>query len=175
MRKADEALLKDLSYQITLLVGSLLSISFGEHPAFEVLISKRKSAKYLDGAVDRLFGGSRLHLSTYQSESDWASLFSEMDTTVFEELGNRTITQAYFGHMNMQNFKLESEVSGFYKALKKIYGGAAFKDVNLRRVFVGIRYALMMTALNSIRDAHSSITSISDAIWLEALKFGIQK
>lgn len=175
MRPLDEGLLKDLSNQIARFGGSLLTITFGENPAFDALISRRKSSTNMDGAVDRLFGGSRLDLSCYQDESDWKSLFAEMDSTNFEELGGCTVPQAYFSHMNMQNFTLQNEAKRFCKALRKVYGASAFKDVNLRRVFVGIRHALMTTALSSINNHLSTIDSISEKAWMDALKFSIQK
>lgn len=173
MREADEGLIKDLSNQIVRLGGSLMTISFGESPAFEALICKRKGAPHMNGAVDRLFGGRRLELSSYKSESDWKSLFAEMDSTAFEELGWCTITQAYFSHLNMQDFKLENEAPRFRKALRKTYGPQALKDVNLRRVFVGIRHALLMAALSSITNHLTTITEISEESWAAALEFSM--
>lgn len=174
MRELDESLIKDLSNQIVRMGGSLLTIAFGESPKFEALISKRTAPPNENGAVDRLFGGRKLVLSSYENESDWASLFTEMDSTIFEELGGHTITQAYFSHMNMRDFKLKNEVPLFCKALKEVYGASALEAVNLRRVFVGIRHALMTTALDSINRRLSTITSIPENTWLEALRFSTQ-
>lgn len=173
MRDADDGLLRDLSNQMVRLGGSLMTISLGESPAFEAMISKRKDANHMNGAVDRLFGGRQLDLGSYESESDWASLFAEMDSTAFEVLGGRTITQVYFSHLNMQDFRLENEARRFCKALRKVYGPKALKDVNLRRVFVGIRHALLTTALNSISNHLTTITEISEKTWLAALDYSM--
>lgn len=174
MRELDESLIKDLSNQIVRMGGSLLTITFGESPNFEGLVSRRTAVPHANGAVDRLFGGHKLILSSYENESDWISLFTEMDSTIFEELGGKTIAQAYFSHMNMREFKLENEVPLFCKALKTVYGESALKDVNLRRVFVGIRYSLLTTALDSINKRLSTITNIPEKTWFEALRFSAQ-
>lgn len=171
MRELDESLLKDLSNQIVRMGGSLLTITFGESPAFEALISKRKDPLKFNGAADRIFGGRELVLSDYVEKSDWESLFTEMDTTPFEKLGGQTITQAYFSHMNIRDFKLKDEVPRFRKALKLVYGARAIKDVNLRRVFVAIRHTLLMTGLAAIDQRLSTLASISDENWLEGLRF----
>jgi hypothetical protein len=63
MRELDESLIKDLSNEIVRMEGSLLTITFGESPSFEALISKRTAPPNANGAVDRLFGGRKLLLS----------------------------------------------------------------------------------------------------------------
>lgn len=172
MRELDESLIKDLSNQIVRLGGSLLTIAFGESPSFEAMVSKRTDPSNANGAVDRLFGGMKLELSGYENESDWKSLFSQMDTVPFAELGGKTISQAYFSHMNMQDFKLENEVPTFLKILKKEYGAKSVSKVNLSRIFVGIRHALLVTSLGSVNKKLTSIQDIPKEVWTESIRFG---
>jgi hypothetical protein len=172
MRELDESLIKDLSNQIVRLGGALLTISFGESPSFDAMVSKRTDPSKVNGAVDRLFGGQKLEIFGYEDESDWKSLFSQMDSVIFEELGGKTIAQAYFSHMNMRDFRMENEVTNFLRLLKREYGSTPVGGVNLSHIFVGVRHALLMTSLESVHKKLSSIQSIREEVWIESIRFG---
>lgn len=173
MRDLDMFLMKDLSNEIARMGGSLMTIAFGESPSFEALISQKTALMNDNGAVDRLFGGRQLKLFGYESESDWVSLFSEMDSMIFEELGNRSIAQAYFSHMDMSALRLANEAVRFCKALRMAQGRTPLIEANLRRVFVGIRHAMVTTALKSIDKRLTSITEIPIETWKEGLDFAM--
>lgn len=173
MRDTDELLLKDLVNEISHLHGSLLIFTFGESPKFEELVDRRKMSMTRNGAVDRLYGGQQLKLYRYETEEDWASLFREMDSQKFFELGGRSISEAYFGHMNITGFKMENEAPRFLRALKMVSSKRKASGFNLRRVFVGVRHALLMTALVSVDEKLSCICEISDNQWISSMRYAI--
>ena len=172
MRETDELLLKDLANEISILNGSLLIITFGESPGFVNLVEQRKMTINRNGAVDRLFCGKSIKLHEYESESDWKSLFLEMDTQKFIELGGKTITESYFGHIKMQPFKMENEANRFFRAIKKISGGKKKPPgFNLRRIFLGIRHAMLITALMSVDEKLNNIIEIPVEQWVSSVRY----
>ncbi len=171
MRQSDISLIKDISNQIVRLGGSLQTIAFGESPSFESLVSKWTAPQNENGAIDRLVGGRRIALSKYDQLSDWTSLFKELDSTTFDELGGMSIVQSYFSHLNIRDFEFSNEAPVFFKALRNQFGRDASVDLNLRRIFVGIRYALMTTSLNTVNSHVTTIASLPENTWADALKF----
>lgn len=172
MRETDEFLLKDLTNEISILSGSLLIFTFGESPGFLELVERRKLAINRNGAVDRLFCGQCLNLYEYETEDDWKSLFEEMDTQRFFELGGKTITESYFGHLKTQSFKMNNEANRLFCAIKTISRGSD-KPVgfNLRRIFLGIRHAMLITALMSVEEKLTSIDEIPIQQWISSLRY----
>lgn len=169
MREADEFLLKDLGNEISKHGGALQIFVFGESPKLDTLVAKRKSTAR-NGAVDRLWGGHKVRLHCYESESDWLSLFKQMDSATFEVLNKSCIREFFFGHMDISNYKMEEEMSRFWKAHKSLLkeGG---RNINLRRIFVGIRHAILITALDTVDRNVQVFTGISEARWQEALRY----
>jgi hypothetical protein len=171
MRSIDESLLKDLVNEIAHMHGSLQIFTFGESPSLGALVEKRTAKASMNGAVDRLFGGHRIRLHYYETEKDWASLFEEMDSQIFDEMGGMTIVQAFFGHMDMSGFSMKNEANRFFVAHKKITKEQGSWGLNLRRTFVGIRHALLMTALISVEKKQTAISKIAEEQWGHSLRY----
>lgn len=167
IREKDELLLKDLGNEIYLHHGALQTFVFGESPMLDNLVSQRK-ATARNGAVDRLWCGHKICLHSYESEQDWHSLFMQMDSEKFEELGNLTIRDFFFGHMDISKYNLEQETKRFWQALNSPTVG----KLNLRRIFVAIRQALLATALDTVDHDIQEFSGISIAGWKDALRYG---
>ena len=170
MREADEFLLKDLGNEIHMYRGALQTFVFGESPKLDLLVSQRRNVSQ-NGAVDRLWCGHKINLHLYESESDWKSLFQQMDQEVFRELSNLSIRSFFFGHMDISGYSMEQEAPRFWRALEstaKHKGGT----VNLRRIFVGIRQAILKTALDTLDLDVQRFTGVSEAGWQDALQYG---
>lgn len=170
IRQEDESMLKDLSNEIFMQHGSLQTIVFGEKPGLDVLVSNRRN-NLKSGATDRLWGGHKLELHLYQSKSDWVSLFEKMDTNIFKELENRTIRNFFFGHLRLDDYAMKNEAERFWAALEWVKAKKR-GIVNLRRIFVGIRRAILNSAISSLDANVQDFEGISTQCWKEALEYG---
>jgi len=170
IREVDEHLLKDLGNQIVQEGGALQVFTFGESPKLDTLISGRKF-KNTSGSVDRVFGGHKLKLHDYDSLSDWETLFAEMDDQPFARLSDMTVRDRFFGHLDISGYQLKSEVKRFYKALSDVKKKRT-GTINLRRIFLGIRTAILMCAINTIDSQVVAFDGISQKQWEMSLVYG---
>lgn len=169
MRPIDEFLLKDIGNEMQAYQGSLQTFVFGKSPQLDLLVADRKS-KPRNGAIDRLWCGHKVRLHLYESESDWASLFNQMDCQVFSELNKLSVRDFFFGHMDLSSYTMEGEVARFWRTLKRLKKSSR-GVVNLRRIFVGIRLAILTTAIETL-DLHiDRFKGISEQQWLESLQY----
>jgi hypothetical protein len=168
IREADEKLLKDLGNRVTEHGGAIQTITLGESPTLDLLVRNRVAKK--DGAVDRLFGGHRLQLFQYKNEKDWKSLFEQMFAARFVELNNKTVYEAFFGHQDLSTFVAESDAHEFWMARNRLSHRSI--SINLRRTFVGIRHALLTSALHSLDGTAGKFTGINREKWFESLRYG---
>jgi len=168
IREADEMMLKDLSNRISSEGGALQVISFGESPAFDTLVAKRR--KKPNGAFDRLFGGHRIQICGYVSQADWDSLFEEMATALFESLGGKSVYQAFFQDVDFSNFDYRADAAAFYKSLRTISKDKG--KPNLRRIFLGINFALFSYAMELIEKPIDKFTGVPERLWLAGLMYG---
>jgi len=170
IRQEDESMLKDLGNEVFMQNGSLQTIVFGEKPSLDNLVSNRRS-EIKTGATDRLWCGHKLELHLYQSRSDWESLFEKMDINVFAELDNKTIRNFFFGHLNIDDYAMKNEAGRFWVALERVKAKKR-GIVNLRRIFVGIRRAILNSAISTLDANVQEFEGISTQCWMEAIEYG---
>lgn len=171
MRLADLHLLKDLGNDMARMGGALQTFVFGESPKLNEKVKSFKSSKP-GGEFDRILGGHHLQLHTYENISDWKSLFAQMDKQKFEDFGGRTIREFIFCNANISSFSLEAESEAFFMALEKIKKESR-GHCNLRRIFVGIRQAILEAASKTIDENVSEFTAFPDGIWEKQLRYSL--
>lgn len=170
IRAEDEQLLKDLGNEIHMYHGALQTFVFGESPALDTLVAGRKGGSP-NGAIDRIWCGHKIRLHHYQSEDDWKSLFRQMDIAMFDVLNESSIREFFFGHMDISNYQMEQETSRFWEALGSVTNNGR-GNTNLRRIFVGIRRAILCAALDTLDKDVQVFEGISEVQWVEALRYG---
>lgn len=173
LRPTDLYVLRDLGNDIAAKNGALQTFVFGESPKLNTLVSKfgiSTGAEALGGAFDRILGGHKLSVVGYTKLSDWQSLFRDMDNRKLVEFGNKTVRDVFFGHLENSNFRFEEQSDSFYAALSKIKKDRA-GNLNLRRIFVGIRRAILFAAISAIKTNSIDPESFSVGNWLSALNY----
>ncbi len=173
LRPTDLYVLRDLGNDIAAKNGSLHTFIFGESPKLDTLVSKYGKTggdEALGGAFDRILGGHKLSIFGYTTLDDWKSLFIDMDNRKLAEFGNRTIREVFFGHVDSSDFLFEKQVDSFYSALKEVQKNRS-GNLNLRRIFVGIRLAIFSGATASVNSGAIDQNSFSEAKWLVALNY----
>jgi hypothetical protein len=171
MRITDLHLLKDLGNDMARMGGALHTFIFGESPKLKNQIISFKSNKP-GGEFDRILGGHHLKLHTYENLADWESLFEQMDKQRFDQFNGKTVREFFFGHADISLFSLKSETDRFYKALLKIKSKSN-ATCNLRRIFVGIRQAMLMAASITLNPDVNKFIAFPDGIWEEQLRYSL--
>lgn len=173
LRSTDLFVLRDLGNDIASKNGSLQTFVFGESPKLDLLVQKFGNTlceESVGGAFDRLLGGHKLTISNYENIGDWESLFVDIDNRRLAELGNKSVREAIFGHLDSSKLIFKNEVQRFHKALISLStpkGG----EPNLRRIFVGIRHVLLSVATETITNESREINAIPPEFWLRGLTY----
>lgn len=167
MRETDLTLLKDLSNDMANMSGTLQTFVFGESPKLDVQVKKFKATN-AGGEVDRVFGGRKFRLHRYETLEDWESLLSEMDSGRFIELDNKSISEFFFGHVDISRFSFAKESQAFWQALNSVEKKNKGL-LNLRNIFFSIRYAIHKTMEETLFGNKTELVAFRRGLWREAL------
>ena len=170
--KPDELfLLRDLANTLSEDGVSLVTVMFGEAPAFQSMISDLNGLQ-TDGLHSRFFRQHHV-LAGFSSVTEIEEILDQLDTLCFPVDSGWTYTRFFCENAWRRGFRLKSQATALWQAMNDANPAIAEGGVALARELFTTIHSALLQALYADRDSKG--TPFTTAIWARAALDGMMQ